>query len=100
MEQFERLDKDEARFWRTYSDIYGQRLKFTKIVNAIRSNRALEDQEDVRKARLEYPGEAFIEHFSYIKSGARRIYQKDAQIARRYRELKGLSSEPNEEAET
>ena len=99
IDQYESLDKDVTAFWEKFSSPRLGRKTFTQIVNAIREERKKANQEDARRAQIEYPDALFRDHFWYIKSGQRRIYTKTADIARKYRELKGRTVQTRENSE-
>jgi hypothetical protein len=101
--EYEAVNKDSEKFWTKFSTHWHgesqlplRRMGFTEIIQRIREDRKRENEEDARKAREEFPGEEFERNFWYIKSGRRRIYSKTADIARKYRELRGRS-EPSED---
>jgi hypothetical protein len=67
-------------------------MDWTAILSAIRRENADGDRRLAEQARKEY-GSNFPQAFSYRKGGQTRTYQKDAEVARRYRQLKGIGEE-------
>lgn len=76
------------QFWLAFTDVDGKHMDWTAILTAVRRQRVEDDRQLAQDTRREY-GASFSEHFSYKKSGKTHTYQKDMEIAKRYRQLRG-----------
>ncbi|KAF9531328.1 hypothetical protein CPB83DRAFT_808968 [Crepidotus variabilis] len=92
--QFRQGSEDD--FWRRFSDSSGVHLGYTAIVGRINEIKLAEDTILVQKAQAEYC-DTFDTIFSYKKSGKTCLLKKASAIARKYRELKGLIDEHDED---
>jgi len=67
-----------------------KRLTITEISDALRKLRNLQDKRDIASAKAEYNSETFAELFNYKKGGKRIVMKKEKDIARCYRQIKGM----------
>ncbi|OQN95708.1 hypothetical protein B0A48_18456 [Cryoendolithus antarcticus] len=72
---------DEERFW---ADLHYPRQE--------REAQGREDQQQAATAKLEFVGNAYLEHFGYLKSGKKHAMSNAQDVARRYREVKGITT--------
>jgi hypothetical protein len=79
----------EADFWKVFSDDNGNRMTYTAIVKALKSDRVKSDEDTAAIAKREY-GSEFGEVFVYRKNGAVHVKTKPSDIAKQYRKLKSL----------
>lgn len=67
-----------------------KRLGWTKVISKLRTVKKEGDKEDVNEARVLYPDSAeFRQLFSYRKGSKDVPLKQDAQIARKFRQIKG-----------
>lgn len=77
-------------FWNEFTR-NGEKMNFTKIIAELAQQRVAADNTLARQATDEY-GSSFPSHFSYRKGGVSHVMVKPAHIAKRYRQLNGMSS--------
>ncbi|KAJ7227547.1 hypothetical protein C8J57DRAFT_947455, partial [Mycena rebaudengoi] len=90
VEERQRFPSDEA-FWNKYLAADNSHLRYQQILDALKEARELKDKTDADRARKFFGGN--LDHpdadeaFTYIKSGKRRIKDKDSAVAEIWREL-------------
>ena len=87
------LYTDEQSFWEAFSkpNPSGEicHLKWNEICKKAKDIRKDKDTNDCRDAKKEYVGKRFDEIFGYRKSSKWIVMKSKADIARKYREIKG-----------
>jgi hypothetical protein len=89
----------EVQDWDTFWSIYGQEDKkgggkrveccWTALKQNIKTSRKFRDEQDEVRARKEFQGDRFPEHFSSKKSGQVTVMKSIQEIAHRYRVITG-----------
>jgi hypothetical protein len=82
-------------FWKEFTRD-GVRMNFTRIVAELAQQRVAVDDVLARQATTEY-GSSFPSLFSYRKGGVSHVMSKPADIAKRYRQLKGSVESDDED---
>ncbi|CAA7267738.1 unnamed protein product [Cyclocybe aegerita] len=82
-------------FWARFQ-AGGKRLGYKVILDRLAEQRMAENSRLCERAKVEY-GDAFPSIFSYTKSGKTYVKSKASDVAKQYRELKGMVDEDEED---
>ncbi|KAF5339630.1 hypothetical protein D9611_011513 [Ephemerocybe angulata] len=86
------------QFWSTFLKADGSHMDWTQILGVMRKQKAADDKRVADRARREY-GASFPDHFAYKKNGVQYVFQKDADIAKRYKDIQGQGSQNRDESD-
>lgn len=89
MAEYQRMGTPE-RFWAKWSNSNGMKYSTSRILDGLKEERRISDDDLAAQARENYIGEDFNRQFGYWKNGKYRVCETNTVIASRYRKLKGL----------